>query len=136
MNRKQIASCIDHTLLKPNAGFSDINQLCKEAHTFGFYSVCVNPWLVKEAANNLKNSPVKICSVAGFPLGTNTSMIKLKEIETCLNDGASEIDMVMTIGFFKDRKLKAVINEFKEAKKNDCRCNPKNYHRDIIVNQR
>jgi deoxyribose-phosphate aldolase len=117
VNRKLIASCIDHTLLKPNAGFSDINQLCKEAHTIGFHSVCINPWLVKEAANNLKNSSVIICSVSGFPLGTNTTKVKLTEIETCLKDGASEIDMVMNIGFFKDRKLKAVANEFKEAKK-------------------
>ena len=117
MNRKLIASCIDHTLLKPNAGFSDINQLCREAHKFRFHSVCVNPWLVKEAAKNLKNSPVIICSVAGFSLGANTSKVKLKEIETCLKDGASEIDMVMNIGFFKDRKLKAVANEFEEAKK-------------------
>ena len=117
MNRKLIANYVDHTLLKPNTGASEINQLCKEAHTFGFYSVCVNPWLVKEATNNLKNSPVKICSVAGFPLGANTSLIKLKEIETCLNDGASEIDMVMNIGLFKDGELRKVANELKEAKK-------------------
>ena len=117
MNRKLIASCIDHTLLKPNTGSFEINQLCKEAHTFGFHSVCVNPWLVKEATKNLKSSSVTICSVAGFPLGTNTSVVKLKEIETCLNDGASEIDMVMNIGLFKDGKLKEVAKEFKEAKK-------------------
>ena len=91
MNRKRIASCIDHTLLKPNAGFTHINQICREANIFGFHSVCVNPWLVKEAAKNLNNSPVKICSVAGFPLGANTTMVKLKEIETCLHDGATEI---------------------------------------------
>ena len=72
MNRKLIANYVDHTLLKPNTGASEINQLCKEAHTFGFYSVCVNPWLVKEATNNLKNSPVKICSVAGFQEIQNT----------------------------------------------------------------
>lgn len=118
MNRKRIASCIDHTLLKPNAGFTHINQICREANIFGFHSVCVNPWLVKEAAKNLNNSPVKICSVAGFPLGANTTMVKLKEIETCLHDGATEIDMVMNIGLFKDGKLKEIVNEFKEAKKN------------------
>ena len=117
MTNKLIASCIDHTLLKPDVGLLQLHQLCKEAHTFGFHSVCVNPYMVKEATKYLKNSPVQICSVAGFPLGANTTMAKLMEIETCLNDGASEIDMVMNIGLFKDRKLKAVAKEFKEAKK-------------------
>ena len=59
---------------------------------------------------------MKICSVVGFPLGANTTRVKLNEIETCLHDGANEIDMVMNIGLFKDGKLKAVSNEFKEAK--------------------
>ena len=117
MNKKLIADSIDHTLLKPDAGLSQIHKLCAEAITYGFHAICVNPCLVKEATNYLINSSVQICSVVGFPLGTNTSTIKLREIDTCLNDGANEIDMVMNIGHFKDKKLKEIAEEFKEAKK-------------------
>ena len=82
MNRKLIASCIDHTLLKPNSRLSDINQLCMEANTFGFHSVCINPYLVKYTSKLLKNNLVQISSVVGFPLGANMSTSKLMEIDT------------------------------------------------------
>ncbi len=116
MNNKIIASCIDHTLLKPDASISKINQLCQEARIYDFHSVCVNPSLIKETTKHLKNTPVNICSVVGFPLGANISTSKLMEIETCINVGASEIDMVMNIGLFKSGKLKIVSKELKEAK--------------------
>ena len=116
MNKKIIPSCIDHTLLKPDVSFSQINQLCQEARKYDFHSVCVNPSLIKETTKHLKSTPVKICSVVGFPLGANISTSKLMEIETCLNIGASEIDMVMNIGLFKDGKLKIVSKELKESK--------------------
>ena len=111
MRKKIIASCIDHTLLKPDVSFSQINQLCQEAQTYDFHSVCVNPSLINETYKQLKSTPVKICSVVGFPLGANISTSKLMEIETCLNVGASEIDMVMNIGYFKDKKYKFVSEE-------------------------
>ena len=116
MNKKIISSCIDHTLLKPDVSFSQINQLCQEARKYDFHSVCVNPSLIKETTKHLKSTPVKICSVVGFPLGANLSTSKLMEIETCLNIGANEIDMVMNIGLFKDGKLKIVSKELKESK--------------------
>ena len=116
MNKKIIASCIDHTLLKPDVSFSQINQLCQEARKYDFHSVCVNPSLIKETTKHLKSTPVKICSVEGLPMGANISTTKLMEIETCLNIGASEIDMVMNIGLFKDGKLKIVSKELKESK--------------------
>ena len=77
----------------------------------------MNPYLIKEAIKHLNNTPVKICSVVGFPLGANITASKLMEIETCLNVGASEIDMVMNIGLFKDQKFQTVFAELKEAKK-------------------
>ena len=117
MNRKQIANCIDHTLLKPNAGLADINQLCREAQNYGFHSVCINPYLVKDTGNYLKNHLVQICSVVGFPFGASTSEVKLFEIETLLNYGIDEVDMVMNIGMFKDKNLQSVENELKNAKR-------------------
>ena len=81
MKKKLIASCIEHTLLRPDVCLSQINQLCQEALEYDFHSVCVNPYQIKETTNYLKNTPVQICSVVGFPLGANISIIKLKEIE-------------------------------------------------------
>jgi len=118
VNRKLIARYIDHTLLKPDVGLSQINLLCNEAMTYNFHSVCLSPYFVKEAAMLLINSPVQICTVVSFPLGTSTTKIKCYEIEACLKDGANEIDMVMNIGVFKEGNLKAVEQELKEAKKN------------------
>ena len=77
----------------------------------------MNPCLIEETAKHLINTSVKICSVVGFPLGANISIAKLMEIETCINFGASEIDMMMNIGLFKDGNIKAVTNELKDAKK-------------------
>ena len=103
-----IASKIDHTLLKPEAGIENIRQLCQESIEYGFYSVCINPGWLKDAYDFLKGSSVKLCTVTGFPLGASSVSSKLHETETSIQDGASEIDMVMNIGFFKDKKYKFV----------------------------
>ena len=116
MDKKNIANYIEHTLLKPEVCPSHIKQLCQEALTYDFHAVCVNPSLVKWVHKYLKGSPVNTCSVAGFPLGATTTTTKLIEIETCLNDGASEIDMVMNIGLFKYGDLKTVANELKAVR--------------------
>tara|TARA_B100000315_G_C14370824_1_gene492870 strand:- start:226 stop:804 length:579 start_codon:yes stop_codon:yes gene_type:complete len=88
-----------------------------EANTFGFHSVCISPYLVKYTSKLLKNNLVQISSVVGFPLGASTSEVKLFEIETLLNYGTDEVDMVMNIGMFKDKNWKSVENEFKDAKR-------------------
>jgi len=96
-----IASLIDHTLLKPEATPEQIVQLCTEAREYGFASVCVNPVYVKLAWDLLKGSPVKVCSVVGFPLGATTPEVKAFEARHAIRDGASEIDMVIHIGALK-----------------------------------
>jgi deoxyribose-phosphate aldolase len=96
-----IASLIDHTLLKPEATPEQIAQLCAEAKTHGFATVCVNPIYVKLAARLLKGSPVKVCAVVGFPLGATLSQVKAFEARKAIRSGASEIDMVIPVGALK-----------------------------------
>jgi deoxyribose-phosphate aldolase len=96
-----IAGVIDHTLLKPEASRDDIRKLCQEAARFGFASVCINPWYVALAAELLRSTPVKVCTVAGFPLGATLSQVKIHEAEEAIKLGAQEIDMVINIGALK-----------------------------------
>ena len=96
-----IASMIDHTLLKPDATPDQIAQLCYEARKYGFASVCINPGHVKLCADLLRGSNVKVCTVIGFPLGATSPEAKVYETETALRDGATEIDMVINIGALK-----------------------------------
>lgn len=98
---EQIEKYIDHTLLKPEADRKQIEKLCDEARTFRFASVCVNPAWVKEAANFLANSGVKVCTVIGFPLGASTSETKQFETKNAIDNGAEEVDMVINIGALK-----------------------------------
>jgi len=97
----QLAKIIDHTNLKPDATKKDIEKLCDEAIEHGFASVCVNPYWVKFAAEKLKGSGIKVCSVIGFPLGANKTVTKMFETRQAVIDGADEIDMVANIGFIK-----------------------------------
>jgi len=96
-----IAHLIDHTLLKPEASRSDVTKLCKEALRFSFASVCVNPWYVPLAAELLHGSTVKVCTVAGFPLGATLPQVKIYETEQVLKLGAQEVDMVINVGALK-----------------------------------
>jgi deoxyribose-phosphate aldolase len=107
---------IDHTLLKPTATISDIIQLCEEAKTHEFYSVCVNSCYVTLAKENLKNSTVKICSVIGFPLGAMSTEAKVAEARTALKNGADEIDMVINIGLLKSKDFDAVWKDIEAVK--------------------
>ena len=105
------AQFIDHTLLKPNATRDQVTKLCKEADQYKFASVCVNPANVKLCAQLLKNSPAKVCSVVGFPLGASLPETKAFETENAIRDGAQEIDMVINIGALKDRDLELVARD-------------------------
>jgi len=98
MNRKQLASMIDHTLLKPEARVEDIRRLCEEAKEYGFASVCVNGSFVETAVRELKGSGVKVCAVVGFPLGASSSETKAFEAREAAARGAEEIDMVVAAG--------------------------------------
>ena len=98
---EEIASLIDHTLLKPDASHDEIQKLCQEAAHFGFASVCINPWNVPLAAEMLRDTKVKVCAVVGFPLGATLPKVKIYEAEEAIKLGAQEIDMVINIGALK-----------------------------------
>lgn len=112
-----LAAMIDHTLLKPEATEAEIKQLCSEAIKYGFASVCVNPWWVNLAANELHDSDVKVCMVVGFPLGANASPVKAMEVIRGLADGASEFDMVLNIGALRDGKIADVEGDIRAVVK-------------------
>ena len=108
-----IAKTIDHTLLKPDATEQEIAQLCFEARKYEFASVCVNPTWVSLCAQLLKGSPVKVCTVIGFPLGATFAETKAFETETAIRQGATEIDMVINIGALKARDLATVAGDIR-----------------------
>ncbi len=97
----ELASYIDHTLLKPEATESQIRALCAEARQWRFASVCVNPRWAATAAEELRGSRVKVCTVIGFPLGASVSAVKEFEARRAVADGADELDMVVSVGDLK-----------------------------------
>ncbi len=113
MKKQEIAAMIDHTLLKATATAAQIKQLCAEAKEFRFASVCVNPARVALAAQLLSDSPVKVCTVIGFPLGANTSEVKAFETMNAVNNGADEIDMVLNVGAAKESDWTAVESDIR-----------------------
>jgi deoxyribose-phosphate aldolase len=106
-----IAKLIDHTLLRPEATHADILQLCREARENIFASVCVNAFWVPLAAAELAGSPVKVCTVVGFPLGATSTEAKVAETEAALRAGAREIDMVQNIGALRGDERETVEEE-------------------------
>ena len=111
MTKKEIASYIDHTILAPDAGVKEVLSVCNEAKKYGFASVCVNPVNVSVAACELNDSPVKVCTVVGFPLGATTTEVKIAEAVNAIENGASEIDMVINIGAAKEGRISAVSSD-------------------------
>jgi deoxyribose-phosphate aldolase len=102
-NDADLAALIDHTLLKPDANEAQVAQLCHEARKYNFASVCVNPTHVKLCAQLLKGSAVRVCTVVGFPLGATPPEVKAYETRRAIDDGATEIDMVINIGALKSK---------------------------------
>jgi deoxyribose-phosphate aldolase len=100
-NYIEIAKLIEHTLLKPGATKDDIRQLCKEAIEHQFHGVCVPPYYVRLAKEFIKDEPVKVITVSGFPFGFETKATKVEETKKAIEDGADEIDMVINIAAFK-----------------------------------
>ena len=103
-----IASLIDHTLLRPEATRADIVKLCGEARQYGFATVCINPYWVPLAASELAGTAVKVCTVAGFPLGATSTEAKVAESAAALRAGAGEVDMVMNVGALRSGDFDAV----------------------------
>lgn len=108
---------IDHTLLSASATESDILMLCEEALKYNFYSVCVNSCYVPIAKQALNNSDVKICTVVGFPLGAMSTEAKIFEAKNAIEQGATEIDMVMNIGRLKSNNHLAVLKDISDVKR-------------------
>ncbi|MCQ2554396.1 MAG: deoxyribose-phosphate aldolase [Clostridia bacterium] len=110
---KPLNKYFDHTLLKPEATLPQIEKLCMEAKEYDFYSVCVNTCYVEKCAELLKGTDVKIAAVIGFPLGACTTATKVFEAEEAFRKGASEVDMVLNVGVFKDGNDEFIVNDIR-----------------------
>ena len=110
MDTATILSHVDHTLLKPEATWEQIKTLCDEAMEFGCATVCIPPSFVKQAAAYVQGN-LKICTVIGFPNGYNTTAAKIFETKDAVENGASEIDMVINNGMVKDRQWDDIARE-------------------------
>ena len=115
MDIANILSHVDHTLLKPEATWDQIKTLCDEAMEFGCATVCIPPAWVKPAADYVQGY-LKLCTVIGFPNGYNTTAAKIFETKDAVENGVSEIDMVLNIGMVKDRKWADLTQEVKGVK--------------------
>jgi len=111
----ELASYIDHTLLKPDATRVQLEQLCAEAAEHQFSTVCVNGSRVELAYSLLEDSDVQVCTVVGFPLGAMDADAKRYETEAAVDAGASEIDMVMNVGRFKDGEHEYIVREIRDV---------------------
>jgi deoxyribose-phosphate aldolase len=110
---EDLARLIDHTLLRPEATYADIDKLCDEAKKYNFASVCVNPVHVKRCAQHLRGATPVVCTVVGFPLGATPSEVKALEARRAIRDGAREIDMVIAIGALKSGDHKYVYDDIR-----------------------
>ena len=111
----KIGHMIDHTLLKPEATEDQVRQLCQEAASYCFASVCINPVWIELCAKLLRRSGVKVCTVIGFPLGADTSETKAYETRDAIGKGANEVDMVINVGLIKSREYKRVKDDIRSV---------------------
>jgi deoxyribose-phosphate aldolase len=112
-----IAALIDHTILKPEATRNDVVKICREAREYRFASVCVNPYWVPLVKAELSGSPVKVCTVVGFPLGATSTEAKVCETAGALRAGAQEIDMVINVGALRSGDTDAVRSDIQAVVK-------------------
>ncbi len=112
-----IASLIDHTILKADATRSEVIKICREARQYSFASVCVNPYWVPLVKTELSGSPVKVCTVVGFPLGATSTEAKVAETAAAVRAGAQEIDMVINVGALRSGDHDAVKMDIHEVVK-------------------
>lgn len=107
----ELKNYIEHTILKADTSKDDIQRVCKEAIENDFFGVCVPPYYVKIAKNELKESQVKLVTVIGFPLGYSTTPSKIEEAKKAIDEGADEIDMVINIAALKEKDYAYVAND-------------------------
>ncbi len=115
MDINKIVSAVDHTLLQQTATWEEIRRLCDEAAAFHTASVCIPPSYVKEAAQYLEGK-LPVCTVIGFPNGYQTTEVKAFETEDAIENGAEEIDMVIRLGWMKERKITQIEEEIRTLK--------------------
>ncbi len=115
MNKQEILSRVDHTILTPTATWEQVKAVCDEGLEFGTASVCIPPRYVKKAAEHVGNR-LKICTVIGFPNGYSTPEVKAFETEDAIRNGADEIDMVINLGLAKAGDWEGVLQEIKAVK--------------------
>ena len=116
MNISEILSKVDHTLLSQTATWAEIKAVCDDGMKYGTASVCIPPSYVKKASEYVGDK-LKICTVIGFPNGYNTTAVKCAETADAVENGADEIDMVINVGWVKDKDFEAVKNEITAIKK-------------------
>lgn len=116
MDLKRILASCDHTLLSQDATENDIFSLCHDAIKYGTASVCIPPCYVK-AARSFSRGRLKICTVIGFPLGYQKTKVKVAETEEAVRDGADEIDMVINVGYLKDKKYEEILDEIRAVRR-------------------
>lgn len=116
MEKKEIVKHVDHTLLTQTATWEEIKQICDDAITYGTASVCIPPSFVKQAKEYVQDK-MAVCTVIGFPNGYTTTAVKEFETKDALANGAKEIDMVINIGWLKDKKYDLIEEEIRILKK-------------------
>ena len=115
MEKEYILSRVDHTLLLQGARWNEIKEICDDGMKYNVASVCISPCYVEQAKQYVKNN-LKICTVIGFPNGTSTTNAKVFETEDAIRNGADEIDMVINIGWLKDKKYELILDEINKIK--------------------
>lgn len=115
MDKAEILSKVDHTLLAQSAVWEEIKQICDDGIRFGTASICIPPSFVKQAKEYV-GEKIPVCTVIGFPNGYNTTAVKCFETQDAVANGADEIDMVINIGWVKDGLLDAVLEEINQIK--------------------
>lgn len=111
---EEAASLIDHTILRPDVSWTQLESILNEAKKYPFAALVVPPWYVKRAASIMSDSPIRIGTVGGFPLGFQAKEVKLAEVGKALEDGASEVDVVMNICAFKSGDYRYVVREIED----------------------
>lgn len=115
MDKKEILARVDHTLLSPKATWSEIKLICDDAMAYSTASVCIPPSYVKSVKEYVGDK-MKVCTVIGFPNGYNTTAVKCFEAQNAIDSGADEIDMVINIGYLKDKRFDCILDEIKQIK--------------------
>lgn len=111
LTQMELTSVIDHTILRPDCSPEDIETLCEEAHKHSFAAVCVPPYFVKNAVRKLEESPVRVATVIGFPMGYACTPAKVEEVKRAIEEGADEVDVVINICAVKNKHWAYVKND-------------------------